>query len=145
MFVAQASGNAPLGWDDVQLGVGLQQHVAFGLAEDDPLAVWRVLGKKVALVVVRCTLQWLRLSSLTVVEGDPIEIVTKGLLVDGKLGDVLPVDQSAVQLVEAFGMVRLRPSKDDFPFRRGSIPDWSARYCGSSAPGNAAKVFVCRS
>ncbi len=111
--VAQASRGAARGRDDVQLAVGLQQHVALGLAEDDPLAVRRVLREEVAHPVVRGALQRLRRSALPVVERDPVQVVAKGLLLHGELRDVLLVDQGAVLLIEALRVVGLRPGEHD--------------------------------
>src|SRR5262249_56148907 len=99
--------------NDVEVAVGLEEHVVLGLAEDDPLAVRRELREVVAHPVARRATKRLRRSAFPVVEGDPVEVVAEGLLLDGELRDVLLVDEGAVLLLEALGGVSLRPREPD--------------------------------
>ena len=62
------------GGDDVEFAIRLKEHEALGLAEDDPLAVGRKLGKVVAHPIVGRPFDRFRLASLAVVERDPVQV-----------------------------------------------------------------------
>ena len=84
-----------LGGNDVQLAVRLEQHVIPGLAEDDPLAVRRVLREIVAPAISRGPGQRLRFPSLAVVVGNPVEIIGERLAVPKEFGAIFLASSAA--------------------------------------------------
>ena len=78
---------------DVEFAVGLQEHVAGGLAKDDPPAVGRILGKVIAHAVARRARQRLGLPALAAVESNAVQVELERLAAIEELGAFLGVQQ----------------------------------------------------
>ena len=86
---------AAVGRDNKQFAVGHEQHVVLCLSEHDPLTVGRVLGKEVALAIVRGAGQRLGLAAAPAVKRHAVEVKLVRLVVFDKFRHVLFVQQHA--------------------------------------------------